>query len=90
MDHVAADASEIVAPVGEHHGEQHPGMGVHLAGACAAILAAALVVFGLCSGRGPTPAAAENLTRRLLRPISELGHAAGAGPPRIALCVELR
>ena len=90
MGHVAAEASETAAPVGDHDGDHHPGMGVHLAGACAAILAAALVVVRLV-GRFSTVADADaKPTGRLgLRPMGDVVPAAGIGPPRVALCVEL-
>lgn len=91
MSHVAAEASETAAPVGDHDGGQHPGMGVHLAGACAAILAAALFVLALPARFGTVAAAVEKPTRRLgLRGMGDAVHAAGIGPPRLALCVELR
>lgn len=91
MGHVAAEASETAGPVGDRDGEHHPGVGVHLAGACAAILAAALVVLRSVGGFRAVADAGAKRTRPLRqRPMGDVVPAAGIGPPRVALCVELR
>jgi hypothetical protein len=91
MDHVTAEAAETSPSGGDHGGEQHPGMGVHLAGACTAILAAALVVLGLRGRFGTAAVATEHLARRPGQAeVVDVVHVAGIGPPRLALCVDLR
>jgi len=90
--HTAAEAAGVeAAPGSDHQGERHPGMGVHLAGACAAILAAALVVLGLVRNPARGPRATEGLIRHTVRGRhTDVADTAGVGPPRVSLCVELR
>jgi len=91
MDHVAAETGGDGATQGDHE-DAHPGMGTHLAGACAAILAAAFVLLAMRRRSGALTEPAEQRDVRLpSRPIAaRLCGAARGEPPRLALCVELR
>jgi hypothetical protein len=91
MDHVAAETGGNGALEGDHE-YAHPGMGIHLAGACSAVLAAAFVLVAMRrrSDALTEPAEHPNVGPTV-RPIAKHLWAAARGePPRLALCVELR
>ncbi|MFP5580056.1 MAG: hypothetical protein ACLGIZ_17740 [Acidimicrobiia bacterium] len=91
MDHVAAAAADSGAPDSDHE-DTHPGMGTHLAGACSAILAAALIVLAIRRKFSAVtePAGQANVGPALRPRAARLWAAARGGPLRLALCVELR
>ena len=90
MDHVAGEADDGAAPDG--HEDAHPGLGTHLAGACSAILAAAFVVLAVRRRFDGLAEPAEHGDVRPTVPLvaARVGAVARGGPPRLALCVELR